>query len=73
LAELRTDLDAFTETESNALMACGYQMAAKTFQKEIAKQITELAEEPIQTAWPFAPMLHAQRDHVDCTSYGRSS
>ena len=57
LAELRTDLDAFTETESNALMACGYQMAAKTFQKEIARQITELAEEPIQTTWPFAGML----------------
>ena len=57
LAELRTDLDAFTETESDALMACGYQMAAKTFQREIAREITELAEEPHQTAWPFAAML----------------
>jgi hypothetical protein len=29
LAEVRTDLDAFTAAESLCLMACGYQMAGK--------------------------------------------
>jgi hypothetical protein len=57
LAELRTDLDAFTLTESRALMACGYQMAAKTFQKHVAGQIPELWEEPATVEWPFAEML----------------
>ena len=37
LAELRTDLDAFTPKESCALMACGYQMASKAFQRDMAK------------------------------------
>ena len=38
-------------------MACGYQMASKTFDKHIAKQIPELWEEPVETEWPFAEML----------------
>jgi predicted acylesterase/phospholipase RssA len=58
LAELRTDLDAFTDIESDALMACGYQMASRMFQKDIAKRIPELWEEPGQTQWPFDSMLN---------------
>jgi predicted acylesterase/phospholipase RssA len=57
IAELRTDLDAFTPDESRALMACGYQMARKTYQKDLG-QITELAAaQPIKANWPFAELL----------------
>ena len=40
LAELRTDLDAFTPDESSALMACGYKMASKA----LDEQLPELAD-----------------------------
>ena len=35
IAELRTDLDAFTPDEFHALMACGYQMSAKAFERDL--------------------------------------
>jgi predicted acylesterase/phospholipase RssA len=53
LAELRTDLDAFTDIESGALMACGYQMAAKGFEKQLAKRIPELADRRVPANWAF--------------------
>ena len=56
LAELRTDLDAFTPDESNALMACGYQMATLAFDRDV-KRIKELSSPPIAADWPFKPML----------------
>ena len=39
IAELRTDLNAFTPDESHALMACGYQMAAKAFERDLAERL----------------------------------
>ena len=57
LAELRTDLDAFTPDESEALMACGYKMASCAFQRDLAA-LKELWEEPSQAPdWPFQAML----------------
>ena len=56
LAELRTDLDAFTPDESHALMACVYQMAAWAFQRDISS-LTELWDDPEKVAWPFEAML----------------
>ena len=56
LAELRTDLDAFTEDESNALMACGYQMTAQAFQRDLAA-LGELWDDPAPAEWPFAEQL----------------
>lgn len=56
LAELRTDLDAFTVDECHALMACGYQMASKAFQRELAG-LTELWREPPDVQWPFDELL----------------
>lgn len=56
LAELRTDLNAFTLDESRSLMACGYQMAKKTFERDLAK-LTELWETPLEVNWPFAEHL----------------
>ena len=53
LAELRTDLDAFTPEESNGLMACGYQMASKAFQWQLS-HLTELWDQAATpVAWPF--------------------
>jgi hypothetical protein len=57
LAELRTDLDAFTLDESRALMACGYQMASKAFERDLAHRISELAAKPTESDWPFSEML----------------
>jgi len=56
IAELRTDLNAFTREESRALMAAGYQMAKKGFQRDLA-DITELWDKPVEGSWPFAGML----------------
>ena len=57
LAELRTDLDAFTPDESDALMACGYRMACWAYQRDLAG-LEELWMAPPATAdWPFQPML----------------
>ena len=56
LAELRTDLDAFTPDESHALMACGYQMASWAFQRDLAAA-TGLWEAPKPQGWPFAALL----------------
>jgi predicted acylesterase/phospholipase RssA len=56
LAELRTDLNVFTPDESDALMACGYQMACWAFQRDLA-HLKELADEPVDVAWRFKPML----------------
>jgi predicted acylesterase/phospholipase RssA len=58
LAELRTDLDAFTQDESDALMACGYQMASKAFQRAQEQgELRGLGRDPRPAQWPFSEML----------------
>ena len=56
LAELRTDLDAFTADEADALMACGYQMACWAFERDLASH-KALFDEPKPASWRFAKML----------------
>lgn len=58
LAELRTDLDVFTQDEAHGLMACGYQMTAKAFAQDLA-DLPELGREPSPSSspWPFAELL----------------
>jgi predicted acylesterase/phospholipase RssA len=56
LAELRTDLDAFTEDESRSLMACGYQMACTAFENELPAY-SEILEAPLEESWCFAEHL----------------
>jgi predicted acylesterase/phospholipase RssA len=57
VAELRTDLDVFTDDEANALMACGYKMATTAFERDL-RQFEELYKKhPVTGQWPFAAML----------------
>lgn len=56
IAELRTDLNAFTADEMCALMACGYQMASKGFQRDLAG-LTALSDAPLKAQWVFDAML----------------
>ena len=56
LAELRTDLDAFTKDESYGLMACGYQMATWAFERDLSR-LKELWDSPLDVEWPFKPLL----------------
>jgi predicted acylesterase/phospholipase RssA len=56
LAELRTDLNAFTEDESRSLMACGYQMTVMAFARDLAA-LSELWDPAIQQDWPFTEKL----------------
>ena len=56
LAELRTDLDVFTPDESDALMACGYQMTCWAFQRDLAS-LKPLSDPPVDVPWRFKPML----------------
>lgn len=37
-------------------MACGYQMSAKTFERDLA-ELAELWRDPVEAAWPFAGLL----------------
>jgi len=55
-AELRTDLDVFSDDEAYVLMACGYRMAAKAFERDL-RDFTELYRQPVPGQWPFAEML----------------
>jgi hypothetical protein len=57
LAELRTDLNVFSQDESRSLMACGYQMAATGFTRDLAS-LTGLWDTPLEHDWPFAKELH---------------
>ena len=52
LAELRTDLNRFTDDEANALMACGYQMAKHAVQRDLS-QHSQLAQPARAAVWPF--------------------
>jgi hypothetical protein len=56
LAELRTDLDDFSLDESSTLMACGYQMALKGFERDLAR-FSGLWDQPKTLDWPFKAML----------------
>jgi predicted acylesterase/phospholipase RssA len=56
LAELRTDLDVFTTDEANGLMACGYQMASKSLDRELPK-LQEVWRATPRTDWPFQEMF----------------
>jgi predicted acylesterase/phospholipase RssA len=55
VAELRTDLNAFTPDESRALMACGYQMATKSFERDLA-ELVDLAVDGTRVSWVFDEM-----------------
>jgi predicted acylesterase/phospholipase RssA len=55
IAELRTDLNAFTADEMCALMACGYQMASKGLERDLA-QFPELSDVPLKAGWVFDKM-----------------
>jgi predicted acylesterase/phospholipase RssA len=56
LAELRTDLDAFSADESESLMALGYQMTAKAFARDLSK-FKELSDGADTTTWSFGDKL----------------
>lgn len=56
LAELRTDLDAFSDDEAYSLMAAGYAMA----RRELPSAMPELAADPAlekAVSWPFEAAL----------------
>jgi len=55
-AELRTDLDDFSEEESHALMACGYRMAASAFERDLRQFQSQFGTE-VEGKWPFEAML----------------
>ncbi len=56
VSELRTDLDDFSLDESSTLMACGYQMALKGFERDLAK-FSGMWDPPKTQDWPFKAML----------------
>lgn len=68
LAELRTDLDDFTEDEQLALMACGYQMTRSAAERDAAT-IPGLIACPAngEVEWVFAEM------HTEITSTSDST
>jgi predicted acylesterase/phospholipase RssA len=56
LAELRTDLNAFTDEECDGLMACGYQMSSHAFKHDLS-QVKGLSTAPAKGDWPFQDIL----------------
>ncbi|MDM0110669.1 patatin-like phospholipase family protein [Variovorax sp. J22R133] len=58
LAELRTDLDAFTPDERNALMACGYRMASYAIERDLHAASGFVTKPPAERPeWPFDAIL----------------
>ena len=55
LADIRTDLDSFSDVEGFALMTSGYRMA----KHEFGKNIKGVAEEPIEKSWRFQSLVPA--------------
>jgi predicted acylesterase/phospholipase RssA len=66
VAELRTDLDAFSDDEANALMACGYRMAATAFERDL-RQFDELYVQSVPGHWPFDAMLQEVKSTASST------
>lgn len=56
LAEIRTDLNRFSELEARSLMACGYQMASRSFERHLS-HIEELGGGATRASWVFAAEL----------------
>ena len=69
LAELRTDLDAFSDDESESLMALGYQMTAKGFERDLSK-FKELSDGAAATTWSFGDKL-TEITSVEANTPGR--
>jgi hypothetical protein len=67
VAELRTDLDDFSADESNALMACGYRMAATAFERDL-RQFQSLIGAPVVGKWPFEALLREVESAATSTS-----
>ena len=57
IANLRTDLDAFTSVESDALMAAGYQLAKVALERDLPPSLLDLASTDEPATWPFDDML----------------
>ena len=55
LADIRTDLDSFSDVEGFALMTSGYRMA----KHEFGKNIKGVAEEPAEVSWQFQSIVPA--------------
>jgi hypothetical protein len=68
LAELRTDLDVFTDDEAYGLMACGYQMASKGLDRELPK-LQGVWRGPPRADWPFREMLAEMTSVANTTAY----
>lgn len=66
IAELRTDLDVFSDDEANALMACGYRMATTAFERDL-RQYEELYVKAAQASWPFDAMLQEIKSTASST------
>jgi hypothetical protein len=57
LAELRTDLDAFSDDEAYSLMAAGYEMARVELGEALGDAASANPELEREVSWPFAETL----------------
>ena len=72
LALVRTDLDYFDPLLSRALMASGYQMASKAFERDLG-HIPEFKGEDRRLEWPFSDLLRQMTDPRDLDLAGRET
>ena len=61
LADIRTDLDSFSDVEGFALMTSGYRMA----KHEFGKNIKGVAERPSEVSWQFQSIVPAIDSKAD--------
>ena len=66
VAEIRTDLDVFSDDEVNALMACGYRMAATAFDRALGqfKERTRTCRRPVAVCGNAARSRVARSIHA---------
>ena len=62
------ELDELETDDSNALMACGYQMASKAFQRAQERgELRGLGSDPTPAQWPFSEILDEIRSTKEDT------
>jgi predicted acylesterase/phospholipase RssA len=76
LAELRTDLDSFSDAEAYSLMAAGYAMARDELPRSLPVGALDAAPLEGTVAWPFAPYIERlarpDRDLLDALHRGHA-
>ena len=61
ITSMRTDMNAFSDLEAQALMATGYHLARRSLEEDLAGRLPGLMDQFQEHPWRFLPMLPVVR------------